>query len=210
MRSELPRSTFRPCSWRAVHRYVGVSSVATSVVSMGRPAKVSPTRSAASLPTGAEPLTGRTRLAASAKYTAEPPSSSWTLPNGPSRVSSAIEPTTSSSGRSGTAPRAAARRHHVTRKSQLVEEVLSTGIRVDLHPAPSQLVGGMRVGPCGGDFCELVRQSRRRLVGRGVTPRVVSLDDVDSVAEPDKTLGPKVGTVAIQRLRGLCHSSHPA
>src|SRR5256885_8148837 len=110
-------------------------------------------------------LTGRTRLAASAKYTAEPPSSSWTLPNGPSRVSSAIEPTTSSSGRSGTAPRAAARRHHVTRKSQLFEEVLSTGIRVDLHPAPSQLVGGMRVGPCGGNFCELVRQWRRR---RGV------------------------------------------
>src|ERR1700687_2917419 len=46
--------------------------------------------------TGAMTLTGTIRLAASAKYTAEPPSTSSTLPNGPSRVSSATEPATSS------------------------------------------------------------------------------------------------------------------
>ncbi len=49
-------------------------------------------------------LTGMIRLAASAKYTAEPPSVSLTLPKGPSRVSRATEPATSSSGcLSGTA-----------------------------------------------------------------------------------------------------------
>src|SRR5437868_629630 len=160
MRSELPRSTLRPCSWRAVQRYVGASSNSTCVVSIGRPAKVSATRSAASLPSGPETLTGRTRLAANAKYTAEPPSSSWTLPKGPSRVSSAMEPTTSSSGTSGTPPRAAARGHHVACKAQLFEEVLRAGVLVQLHPAASELVGGMRIGPCRGDLFELVRQSR--------------------------------------------------
>src|SRR5689334_4541056 len=189
MRSELPRSTLRPCSCRAFHLYVGASSTCTSEVSMGLPANASVTRATESWPTGADTLTGRMRLAASAKYTAEPPISSCNLPKGPSRVSSAIEPATRSSGTSGTPPSAARRGHHMPRETQLLEEVFRTRIIVHLHPAQPQLIGRMRIRTRGRDLSQLVRQSCCRLVGRCVAPRVVSLDDVDAIGERDDALG---------------------
>src|SRR5579864_1137835 len=144
MESALPRSTLRPCSWWARHRYVGASSTSSSVVSIGRSPNIPRTLSTASRPTGAETLTGIIRLAASAKYTAEPPSSSVTSPNGPSRVSRATEPTTSSPDEaSGTAAGAAARCHDVSRVAQLVEKVRGVLEVLHLHPAPAQLLRGM-------------------------------------------------------------------
>src|ERR1700686_2698330 len=107
---------------------------------MGRPLKARATCSAASLPTGPATFTGRIRLAASAKYTAEPPSSSSTRPNGPSRVSSAIEPTTISSGTTGVGAlgppaRAAARRDDMSRLAELLQKILRACVLLHLHPA---------------------------------------------------------------------------
>src|SRR5260370_28380440 len=94
------------------------------------------TRFAPSVPTGATTFTGSIRLAASAKYTAEPPSVSSTLPKGPSRVSSATEPATRSSGReSATAAGAALSSNHVSRVPQLLQEIGDCHIVLHLHPA---------------------------------------------------------------------------
>src|ERR1700694_2718071 len=102
------------------------------------PLKPCNSRFTPSAPTGATTLTGTIRLAASAKYTAEPPSVSWTLPNGPSRVSSATEPaTTSCRAPAGTATRTTARGDDVARMAKLLQEVLRARVVLDLHPAPS-------------------------------------------------------------------------
>src|SRR5260370_4771133 len=104
------------------------------------------TRFAPSVPTGATTLTGSIRLAASAKYTAEPPSVSSTLPKGPSRVSRATEPATRSCGRgSGTAAGAALSSNHVPCISQLFQEIRDADIILHLHPASSHFVNGVCV-----------------------------------------------------------------
>src|SRR5216684_4585571 len=100
---------------------------------MARPLKVCAMRLAPSVPTGAMTFTGTIKLAASAKYTAEPPSVAWTLPKGPSRVSSATDPATRS-WLSGTAARAAARRDDVSGVPELTEEVLGARVVIDFHP----------------------------------------------------------------------------
>src|SRR5216684_1117485 len=207
MLSLLPRSTLRPCSWCARQRYVGASRICSSSVSMARPLKVCAMRLAPSVPTGAMTLTGTIKLAASAKYTAEPPSVAWTLPNGPSRVSSATEPATRSC-LSGTAACAAARRDDVSGMSELAQEVLRARVALDLHPGSSQLVDRVRVRSGGGDLVELGRKPRCRRVGLGLTPWVVHFDDVDSVSQLDDALGAKVRTVAIERMRHVCETEH--
>src|SRR5713101_6520642 len=111
---------------------------------MARPLKVCAMRLAPSVPTGAMTFTGTIKLAASAKYTAEPPSVSSTLPNGPSRVSSATEPATrSSGGSSGTAAGAAIGGYHVPRVPQLVQKISDVHVVIHLHPGSSQLVRGV-------------------------------------------------------------------
>src|SRR5689334_23129054 len=50
-----------------------------------------------------------------------------------------MEPTTRSSGASGTPPRTAACGHDVARSPQLLEEILGAFGFVHLHPAPAQL-----------------------------------------------------------------------
>src|SRR6266851_379600 len=207
MLSLLPRSTLRPCSWCARQRYVGASRICSSSVSMARPLKVCAMRLAPSVPTGAMTLTGTIKLAASAKYTAEPPSVAWTLPKGPSRVSSATEPATRSC-LSGTAACAAARRDDVSGMSELAQEVLRARVAIDLHPGSSQLVDRVRVGSGGGDLVELRREACSRRIGRGLAPWVVHLDDVDSVSQLQDALGAKVRTVAIERMRHICKTTH--
>src|SRR5574337_1063925 len=118
MLSELPRSTLRPCSWCALHRYVGASSTATCVMSIGLLANAAFSCSIPSRPTGAETLTGAIRLAANAKYT--------------------TDPTTSSSGVSGTPSRAARRGHDVTGVPQLRKKIIDTREVFHLHPASAE------------------------------------------------------------------------
>src|SRR5258708_34511137 len=123
---------------------------------MAWPLKACAARLPPSVPTGATALTGSIRLAASAKYTAEPPSVSSTLPKGPSRVSKATEPATRSCGRgSGTAPGAAVSRNHVPRVSQLFQEIRDVHILLHLDPASSQLVSGVGVFPGRRDSPQL-------------------------------------------------------
>src|SRR6202158_468771 len=111
---------------------------------MRRPLKACARRLAPSRPPEAPTLPETSKLAARAKYTADPPSVSSTLPKGPSRVSSATEPATRSSARcSGTSTRAAARSDHVPRGPQLLEKVLGSRVVVDLHPAASELARGV-------------------------------------------------------------------
>src|SRR6266851_4780789 len=207
MLSLLPRSTLRPCSWCARQRYVGASRICSNSTSMARPLKACAIRLAPSVPTGATTLTGTIKLAASAKYTAEPPSVAWTLPKGPSRVSSATEPATRSC-LSGTAARAAARRDDVSGISELAQEVLRARVALDLHPGSSQLVDRVRVGSGGGDHVELRRKACSRRIGRGLAPWVVHLDDVDSVSQLRDALGAKVRTVAIEWMRHICETTH--
>src|SRR5712691_3409149 len=176
-------------------------------MSIARPLKACATRLAPSVPTGAMTLTGTIKLAASAKYTAEPPSVAWTLPKGPSRVSSATEPATRSC-LSGTAARAAARRDDVSGMPELVQEILRARVALDLHPGSSQLVGRMRVGSGGGDLVELRREARCGRIGRGLAPWVVHLDDVDSVSQLHDALGAKVRPVAIERMRHVRETTH--
>src|ERR1700693_1371161 len=158
-------------------------------MSMGRPLKACATRLAPAQPTGATTLTGRIKLAERAKYTAEPPSVSSTMPKGPSRVSSATEPATRSSRcRSGTAPCAAAGRDYVSGMPQLLQEVLWARVVLDLHPAPSQLARSMCVRACCNDFAQVDSEARRRLVCARLAPCVVGLDDVDSIRQLDDAL----------------------
>src|SRR3979411_2079335 len=111
---------------------------------MRRPLKACARRLAPSRPTGATTLTGTIKLAARAKYTADPPSASSTLPKGPSRVSSATEPATRRSGRcSGTPACTAAPRDDVAGIPKLVQEILRAREVLDLHPPPSELARGM-------------------------------------------------------------------
>src|SRR5258708_13022253 len=115
-------------------------------MSMARPLKACAMRLAPSVPTGATTLTGTIKLAASAKYTAEPPSVSSTLPKGPSRVSSATEPATRSSGRgSGTAAGAALSSNHMPRVPQLLQEIGDVHLVLHLHPPSSHLARGVRL-----------------------------------------------------------------
>src|SRR6266851_8109367 len=207
MLSLLPRSTLRPCSWCARQRYVGASRICSSSVSMARPLKVCAMRLAPSVPTGAMTLTGTIKLAASAKYTAEPPSVSSTLPNGPSRVSSATEPATRSC-LSGTAARAAARRDNVSGMSELVQEVLRARVVIDLHPASPQLMSRVGVRSGCGDRVELGREPGSGGIGGGLAPWVVHFDDVDSVGQLDDALSAEVGTVAIEGMRHICETAH--
>src|SRR6202043_2054212 len=128
-------------------------------MSIDRPLNACATRLAPSLPTGATTFTGTIRLAARAKYTAEPPSVSTTLPKGPSRVSRATEPATRSCGRSsGTPARPAARRHHMTRVAQIFQEAGHVLVLLDLHPASTELWNSVRVRSGGGDLTEFSRQ----------------------------------------------------
>src|SRR5438477_8229865 len=115
-----------------------------------------------------------------------------TFPNGPSRVSSATDPTTSSSGASGTPSATAACGHDMARKAQLLEKVFCARIFFHLHPAAPELIGGVRVGPCRAHLAELVGELRRRPVGRAIAPRVVGLDDVDAFSQLRNPLGTKV------------------
>src|SRR5260370_39466813 len=167
MWSLLPRSTLRPCSCCALQRYVGASRICSISMSMAPPLKACVMRLAPSVPTGATTVTGTNKLAGSAKYTAEPPSVAWTLPKGPSRVSSATEPATRSC-LSGTAARAAARRDDVSGMSELAQEVLRARVALDLHPGSSQLVDRVRVGSCGGGLVGLRRAAWRRRIGSGL------------------------------------------
>src|SRR4029077_20032737 len=131
---------------------------------IGLPARAWRAGHSASRPTGAQSLTGMIRLAPSAKYTAAPPSSSRTLPYGPSRVSSAIDPTTSSSEGSGTPPSAAARGHDVSRVAQLLQEFLRLRIVLHPHPAASKLVRRMGVRSGRRNLAQVLGETRRRLV----------------------------------------------
>src|SRR5467141_3135394 len=176
---------------------------------MARPLKVCATRFAPSVPTGATSLTGRIKLAASAKYTAEPPSVSSTLPKGPSRVSSATEPATRScGGLSDTAAGTALGGDHVPRVSQLGQEIADIHVIIHLHPASPQLVSGVGVRSRCSDFAEIGRQASGRCVGGLIAPRVVDLDDVDAVCHLDQALGAKVRAVAIERMRYVCEPTH--
>src|SRR2546427_2038211 len=209
MLSLLPRSTLRPCSWCARQRYVGASRISNSSVSMGRPLKACATRLAPSRPTGATTLTGRIKLAASAKYTAEPPSVSSTLPKGPSRVSSATEPATRScGGLSATAACTALGGDHVPRVSQLGQEIGDIHVIIHLHPASSQLVSGVGVRPGCSDFAQIGRKPCGCCVGGWIAPRVVDLDDVDAVCQLDQAVGAKVRAVAIERMRYVGEPTH--
>src|SRR5258708_11664989 len=206
--SALPMSTVRPCSWCAVHRYVGASSTASSVESIGLPRKARDTFSTPSRPTGATTLTGTSRLAASAKYTAEPPSSPLIFPKGPSRVSSATEPTTRSSGASGTPSGAARRGHHMPREAQLLQKVDGARIVRHLHPAAPELLRRVRIGAGRSDLAEVLRQRRSRTIGGGVAPGVVRLDDVDAVLKLHYALRPEVRTIGIERMRDVDQAAH--
>src|SRR5438093_3273442 len=180
----MPRSTFLPCSWCARQRYVAASTISSSSVSMGRPLKACATRLAPSRPTGATTFTGRIKLAASAQYTAEPPSVSSTLPKGPSRVSSATEPATRScGGGSSTAARTAARLDDVARGTQLHKEVSRIAVVVDLHPASAQLSNRVRVRSGGCDLAQVCRQPCGCRIRSRVAPRIVGLDYVDQACQ---------------------------
>src|ERR1700686_5424812 len=209
MSSLLPRSMLRPCSWCARHRYVGASRIWSISTSIVRPLKAWATRLAPSTPTAAMTFTGTIKLAASAKSTADPPSVSSTLPKWPSRVSRASEPATRSVARcSGTATRAAARRDDVACVPELLQEVLGSRVILDLHPAASELARGMRVGSCRGDLSQGLRQPGSRLVFRGITPRVVGLDDVDSVRELHHAFRAEVRSVPVERMRNISKATH--
>src|SRR5450759_3023263 len=183
-----------------------ICSISTSIV---RPLNACATRLAPSTPTGAMTFTGTIKLAESAKYTADPPSVSSTLPKAPSRVSSATEPATRSSARwSGTATRAAARRHNVACMPKLLEEILRSRVVLDLHPAASELARGVRVGAGGKDFPEVLRQLRCRLVFRRFAPRVVRLDDVNPIRELHHAFGAEVSAMPVERMRHVGKPTH--
>src|ERR1700687_1239449 len=176
---------------------------------MWRPLKAWATRLTPSAPTGAVTLTGTIRLAARAKYTADPPRTSSTLPNGPSRVSSATEPATRRCGRaSGTSAGSAVRRDDVARRPQLLQEVHRARELFDLHPASSQLLCSMRVRARRRDLFQLRSEARRGLVFGRLAPSVVRLDDVDPICELDDALDSKVGAMAVQRMRYVRETSH--
>src|SRR5882672_1146071 len=178
-------------------------------MSMRRPLNAWATLLAPSLPTGATTLTGAIKLAASAKYTAEPPSVSLTLPNGPSRVSRATEPATRrSGGLSGTAASPAARCDDVPRQPQLLQKILWAGVVLDLHPAPAQLAGRVRVRSCRADFAQVGCETRRRLVGGGFTPGVIGLDDVDAIREIDHALATEMSSIPVEGMRYVSEPAH--
>src|ERR1700674_728627 len=209
MSSLLPRSTLRPCSWWACQRYVGAPRICSWSVSMRRPLNACATCFAPSRPTGATTLTGTIKLAARAKYTAEPPSTSSTLPNGPSRVSSATEPATRSCGCfSGTAARTAAGLDDMACITQLLQEVRRVGVIADLHPAPTELLNRVRIRSCRGNLAEIGRKPGSGHVGGRVAPRVIRLDDVDAVCEFHHSLGPEVCPETVHRVRDVGQATH--
>src|SRR5216684_8412687 len=181
-------------------------SISTSIV---RPLNACATRLAPSAPTGATTFTGRIKLAASAKYTADPPSVSSTLPKGPSRVSRATEPATRRSpGCSGTSTRTTARGDYVARMAELLQEVLRAGVVLDLHPAATELACGVRIRSCCRDLPQLHGKPRCRLVFRRFAPRVVRLDDVDAVRELRHALHAEVRAMAVERMRHIGEPAH--
>src|SRR5437870_10113668 len=209
MLSLLPRSMLRPCSWCARQRYVGASRISNSSVSMGRPLKACATRLAPSRPTGATTFTGRIKLAASAQYTAEPPSVSSTLPKGPSRVSSATEPATRScGGGSGTAACTAARVDDVMRGTQLHQEVGRIAVVVDLHPASAQLSNRVRVRSGGCDLAQVCRQPGGCRIRGRVAPRIVGLDDVDPVCQLHDPFGTEMRPMPVEWMWQVGQSPH--
>src|SRR5579859_3906319 len=141
------------------------------------------TSSMPSAPTGASIVTGVIRLAAKAKYSAEPPSSSCTVPNGPSSVSRAIDPATRSPAVTGATsrppPGTGGRSHDVVRTRELVEKVGRPIEVLHLHPAATQLDDTMCVRSGRRYLAELRRERGRRGICLAVGPRVVDLDDVD-------------------------------
>src|ERR1700675_2369657 len=180
--------------------------MSTSIV---RPLTACATPLAPSTPTAAMTFTGTIKPAASAKYTADPPSVSPTLPKGPSRVSRATEPATRSSGRwSGTAPRTAARRDDVASLPKLLEEVMRRRVVLDLHPAASKLARSVRVRARRGDFAEVFSKPCSRLIGGRLTPGVVRLDDVDPVRQLHDSLGAEVRSMAVQWVRYVSEPTH--
>src|ERR1700687_4163394 len=209
MSSLLPRSMLRPCSWCARQRYVGASRIWSISTSIVRPLNACATRLAPSTPTGAMTFTGTIKLAASAKYTAEPPSVSSTLPKGPSRVSRATEPATRSSARcSGTATCAAFRGDHMPCVPKLLQKVLGSRVVLDLHPAASELTRGVRVGSCSRDLVQVFSQPQGRVIFRRLTPRVVGLDDVDPVRDLHDPFGAEVRSMAVERMRYISQATH--
>src|ERR1700730_18280936 len=176
---------------------------------MARPLNACITRLAPPTPTVASTRTGTISLAARAKYTADPPRVSTTLPKGPSRVSSATEPATRRGGvSSGTAAGTAARRDHVACMSKPLQEVLRRRVGVHLHPAASQLAGGVRVGAGCDDLPEVGGQACGGLIRGRVAPRVVGLDDVDPCSQLHHPFSAEVGKTAVERMRHVGEATH--
>src|SRR2546428_9112328 len=115
---------------------------------------------------------------------------------------------TSSSGSSGTPSRATARGHDVARVTELLEEILLARVFLHPHPAPPELLCGVRVRPGGGNLAEIFREPRGGLIGGRVAPGVVGLDDVDSLREIHHTLRTKLRAMPVQRMRQGCKAPH--
>src|SRR3989442_9382605 len=115
---------------------------------------------------------------------------------------------TSSSGASGTPSRATARGHDVARVTELLEEILLARVFLHLHPAPPELLCGVRVRPGGGNLAEIFREPRGGLIGGRVAPGVVGLDDVDSLREIHHTLRTKVRAMPVHRMRQGVKPAH--
>ena len=95
------------------------------------------------------------------------------------------------------------------RLAQLLQKILRAAVFLHFHPAAAQLTCGMRVRSCRADFAQVGRKARRGLVGGGLTPCVVGLDDVDAVRELDQALAPKMSTIPVERVRQVGDPSHP-
>ena len=92
--------------------------------------------------------------------------------------------------------------------AQFLQEVHRVAVVIDLHPAASQLTGRVRVGSGRRDLAKISCQRRRGMVGCRLAPRVVRLDDVDSVRQLDYALSPEVVPSAIQRVRQIGEPAH--
>jgi hypothetical protein len=66
----------------------------------------------------------------------------------------------------------------------------------------------MSVRSCRRDFAKVRGQARGSLVGGGLAPRVVCLDDVDAVGQLDNALGSEVVPSAIQRVGHVGEPAH--
>src|SRR5436309_14456040 len=115
---------------------------------------------------------------------------------------------TSSSGSSGTPSRATARGHDVARVTELLEEILLARVFLHLHPAPPELLCGVRVRPGGGNLAEIFREPLSGLMGGRHAPGVVGVADVDSLCESHHTLRTKVRAMRVERMRQVAKAAH--